>query len=174
MNSVPVLPKGRFGEMISFEFHLKNRHEKTREPLWFPGFQPRYLFRCCLLYRAAEKDIAFEPGRHRRTPTVFWFRRTAPPALSTAEAVLALYFFNFQLISYVLTIPFQKPVLCYNSIGSRRRLTISVYRRYSYGNDYRCKHKTFAFSQKYYARATLCCNERHVRRGKQVGARSFP
>ena len=30
MNSVPVLPKGRFWEMISFEFHLKNRHEKTR------------------------------------------------------------------------------------------------------------------------------------------------
>ena len=35
--------------MISFEFHLKNRHEKTRKPLWFPGFQPRYLFRCYLL-----------------------------------------------------------------------------------------------------------------------------
>lgn len=30
MNSVPVLPKGRFWEMISFEFHLKNRHEETR------------------------------------------------------------------------------------------------------------------------------------------------
>ena len=49
MNSVPVLPKGRFWEMISFEFHLENRREKTREPLWLPGFQPRYLFRCCLL-----------------------------------------------------------------------------------------------------------------------------
>lgn len=57
MNSVPVLPKDRFWEMISFEFHLKNRREKTRKPLWLPGFQPRYLFRCCLLYRAAEKDI---------------------------------------------------------------------------------------------------------------------
>lgn len=57
MNSVPVLPKGRFWEMISFEFHLENRREKTREPLWLPGFQPRYLFRCCLLYRATEKDI---------------------------------------------------------------------------------------------------------------------
>ena len=49
MNLVQVLPKGRFGEMISFEFHLKNRHEKTQKPLWFLGFQPRYLFRCYLL-----------------------------------------------------------------------------------------------------------------------------
>ena len=49
MNLVQVLPKGRFGKMISFEFHLKNRHEKTQKPLWFPGFQPRYLFRCYLL-----------------------------------------------------------------------------------------------------------------------------
>ena len=46
---VQVLPKGRFGEMISFEFHLKNWHEKTQKPLWFLGFQPRYLFRCYLL-----------------------------------------------------------------------------------------------------------------------------
>ena len=35
--------------MISFEFHLKNRHEKTQKPLWFLGFQHRYLFRCYLL-----------------------------------------------------------------------------------------------------------------------------
>ena len=49
MNLVQVPPKGRFGEMISFEFHLKNRHEKTQKPLWFLGFQPRYLFRCYLL-----------------------------------------------------------------------------------------------------------------------------
>ena len=34
---------------ISFEFHLKNRHEKTQKPLWFLGFQLRYLFRCYLL-----------------------------------------------------------------------------------------------------------------------------
>ena len=58
MNLVQVLPKGRFGEMISFEFHLKNRHEKTQKPLWFLGFQPRYLFRCYLLAWCAEKDIA--------------------------------------------------------------------------------------------------------------------
>ena len=57
MNLVQVLPKGRFGEMISFEFHLKNRHEKTQKPLWFLGFQPRYLFRCYLLARSTEKDI---------------------------------------------------------------------------------------------------------------------
>ena len=57
MNLVQVLPKGRFGEMISFEFHLKNRHEKTQKPLWLLGFQPRYLFRCYLLARSTEKDI---------------------------------------------------------------------------------------------------------------------
>ena len=44
MNLVQVLPKGRFGEMISFEFHLKNRHEKTQKPLWFLGFPVQYLF----------------------------------------------------------------------------------------------------------------------------------
>ena len=49
MNLVQVLPKGRFEEMISFEFHLKNRHEKTQKPQRFLGFQPRYLFRCYLL-----------------------------------------------------------------------------------------------------------------------------
>ena len=49
MNLVQVLPKGRFGEMISFEFHIKNRHEKTQKPLWLLGFQHRYLFRCYLL-----------------------------------------------------------------------------------------------------------------------------
>ena len=57
MNSVPVLPKVRFGEMISFEFHLENRREKTQKPLWLPGFQPRYLFWLHYMYRAAEKDI---------------------------------------------------------------------------------------------------------------------
>ena len=49
MNLVQVLPKGRFGEMISFEFHLKNRHEKTQKPLWFLGFPNRYLFRFAML-----------------------------------------------------------------------------------------------------------------------------
>ena len=43
--------------MISFEFHLKNRHEKTQKPLWFLGFQPRYLFRCYLLVA----EVGFEP-----------------------------------------------------------------------------------------------------------------
>ena len=57
MNLVQVPPKGRFGEMISFEFHLKNRHEKTQKPLWFLGFQPRYLFRCYLLVAG----VGFEP-----------------------------------------------------------------------------------------------------------------
>ena len=56
MNLVQVLPKGRFGAMISFEFHLKNQHEKTQKPLWFLGFQPRYLFRCYLLAKNAYFD----------------------------------------------------------------------------------------------------------------------
>ena len=57
MNLVQVLPKGRFGEMISFEFHLKNRHEKTQKPLWFLGFPNRYLFRFAMLVA----EMGFEP-----------------------------------------------------------------------------------------------------------------
>ena len=72
MNLVQVLPKGRFGEMISFEFHPKNRHEKTQKPLWFLGFQPRYLFRCYLLVAG----VGFEPHDLRvMSPTSY---RTAP------------------------------------------------------------------------------------------------
>jgi len=54
---VQVLPKGRFGEMISFELHLEKWHEKTQKPLWFLGFPNRYLFRFALLARSTEKDI---------------------------------------------------------------------------------------------------------------------
>ena len=43
--------------MISFEFHLEKRHEKTQEPLRLLGFWHRYLFRCYLLARSTEKDI---------------------------------------------------------------------------------------------------------------------
>ena len=57
INLVQVLPKGRFGEMISFEFHIKNRHEKTQKPLWLLGFQHRYLFRCYLLVA----EVGLEP-----------------------------------------------------------------------------------------------------------------
>ena len=53
MNLVQVLPKGRFGEMISFEFHLEKWHEKTQEPLRLLGFWHRYLFRCYLLVAGA-------------------------------------------------------------------------------------------------------------------------
>ena len=52
---VQVLPKGRFGEMISFEFHLEKWHEKTPKPLWFRGFSNRYLFRFALL--VAERGL---------------------------------------------------------------------------------------------------------------------
>ncbi len=126
MNLVQVLPKGRFGEMISFEFHFKNRHEKTQKPLWFLGFQPRYLFRCYLLYRAAEKDIAFKSGRHYRIPAILGFATQPAPTLSMTAIILAVYFFNLRLIPYIPTMPFQKTILCYNSIRSRRRLTILV------------------------------------------------
>ena len=44
-----LLPKGRLGEMISFEFHLKKWHNKTPKPLWFRGFSNRYLFRFAML-----------------------------------------------------------------------------------------------------------------------------
>ena len=49
MYLVQVLPKGRFGGMISFEFHLEKWYEKTQKPLWFLGFPNRYLFRFALL-----------------------------------------------------------------------------------------------------------------------------
>jgi len=52
-----LLPKGRFGEMISFEFHFEKQYEKTQKPLWFLGFPNRYLFRFALLARCTEKDI---------------------------------------------------------------------------------------------------------------------
>ena len=57
MHLVQVLPKGRFWEMISFEFHLEKWHEKTQKPLWFLGFPNRYLFRFALLVAGA----GFEP-----------------------------------------------------------------------------------------------------------------
>ena len=38
MNLVQVLPKGRFGGMISFEFHLEKWHEKTLETVAVTGF----------------------------------------------------------------------------------------------------------------------------------------
>ena len=41
---VQVLPKGRFWEMISFEFHLEKWHEKTQKPLWLLGFSGCHLF----------------------------------------------------------------------------------------------------------------------------------
>ncbi len=54
---VQVLPKGRFGEMISFEFNFEKQQEKTQKPAWVLGFSHRYLFRCALLARSTEKDI---------------------------------------------------------------------------------------------------------------------
>ena len=53
---VQVLPKGRFGEMISFEFHLEKWHNKTQKPLWFLGFPNRYLFRFAMLVA----EVGFE------------------------------------------------------------------------------------------------------------------
>ena len=79
-----------------------------------------------LLYRAAEKDIAFKSVRHYRIPAIFGFATQPAPTLSMTEIILAVYFFNLRLIPYIPTMPFQKTILCYNSIGSRRRLTILV------------------------------------------------
>ena len=53
---VQVLPEGRLGEMISFEFHLEKRHEKTQKPLWFLGLPNRYLFRFAMLVGSAGLD----------------------------------------------------------------------------------------------------------------------
>lgn len=87
--------------------------------------QPDGLFLFCL-YRAAEKDIAFKSVRHYRIPAIFGFATQPAPTLSMTAIILAIYFFNLWLIPYVPTMPFQKTILCYNSIGSRRRLTILV------------------------------------------------
>ena len=83
--------------------------------------------RCCfVLYRAAEKDIAFKSVRHYRIHAIFGFATQPAPTLSMTAIILAVYFFNLRLIPYIPTMPFQKTILCYNSIGSRHRLTILV------------------------------------------------
>ena len=48
--------------MISFEFHLEKRHEKTQKPLWFLGFPNRYLFRFAMLVAEAglEPTICYD------------------------------------------------------------------------------------------------------------------
>ena len=79
-----------------------------------------------VLYRAAERDIAFKSVRHYRIPAIFGFATQPAPTLSMTAIILAVYFFNLRLIPYIPTMPFQKTILCYNSIGSRRRLTILV------------------------------------------------
>ena len=81
---------------------------------------------CPFLYRAAKKDIAFKSGRHYRIPAIFRFATQPAPTLSMTAIILAVYFFNLRLIPYIPTMPFQKTILCYNNIGSRRRLTILV------------------------------------------------
>ena len=81
---------------------------------------------CPILYRAAKKDIAFKSGRHYRIPAIFRFATQPAPTLSMTALILAVYFFNLRLIPYIPTMPFQKTILCYNNIGSRRRLTILV------------------------------------------------
>ena len=106
------------------------KSEETREKppkSWdFGGSKPWYLFWLHNMYRAAEKDIAFKSGRHYRIPAIFGFATQPAPTLSMTAIILAVYFFNLRLIPYVPTMPFQKTILCYNSIGSRRRLTILV------------------------------------------------
>ena len=46
---VQVFPKGRFGEIISFELDLGKWHRKIPKPLRFRDFLHRYLIRCCNL-----------------------------------------------------------------------------------------------------------------------------
>ena len=79
--------------MISFEFHLKNRHEKTQKPLWFLGFQPRYLFRCYLLVA----EVGLEPhGLRVMSPTSYQLLHSA---------------------IYMVPVTGVEPVRCFRNIG---------------------------------------------------------
>ena len=93
MNLVQVLPKGRFGEMISFEFHLKNRHEKTQKPLWFLGFQPRYLFGATCWLRGQDLNLrppGYEPDE---LPTALPRDIKLCPLSERLTIILSLYAF---------------------------------------------------------------------------------
>ena len=75
---------------------------------------------------APPKKISLQIRQASPNTCRFQFAAQLAPTLSMTAIVLAVYFFNLRLIPYIPTMPFQKIILCYNSIGSRRRLTILV------------------------------------------------
>ena len=101
---VQVLPKGRFGEMISFELHFEKWHEKTQKPLWFLGFLNRYLFRFALLVaerglepltsglslratlRFPKKSSGFRFSSIFSTAAALGHRLSLPPAAAASDA----------------------------------------------------------------------------------------
>lgn len=87
------------------------------------GHDPLGCVRFCI---APPKKISLQI--RQASPNTYRFQFVAQPAptLSMTAIILAVYFFNLRLIPYIPTMPFQKTILCYNSIGSRRRLTILV------------------------------------------------
>ena len=98
---VQVLLNVRFEEMISFEFHLKKRHEKTPKPLWFWGFSNRYLFRFAMLVAGA----GFEPFRANfvclhscGTRHLLWCRHTPSPLSTAAPRRHKLHIVRFRIV----------------------------------------------------------------------------
>ena len=90
---VQVLPKGHFGEMISFELHLEKWHNKTPKPPWFRGFPNRYLFRFALLVAGT----GLEPVRAASPLALLWFpvlpAAGKPPCQSQTTAPTTPYCF---------------------------------------------------------------------------------
>ena len=93
MNLVQVLPKGRFGEMISFEFHLKNRHEKTQKPLWFLVFSTDIFFGATCWLRGQDLNLrppGYEPDE---LPTALPRDIKLCPLSECLTIILSLYAF---------------------------------------------------------------------------------
>ena len=99
---------------------------KTPEIVRFRGFEAMISFSASQYVSRRRKRYRFQIRKALPNTCRFQFAAQPAPTLSVTAIILAVYFFNLRLIPYIPTMPFQKTILCYNSIGSRRRLTILV------------------------------------------------